>query len=110
MAAVPTSRADFLYDRMIVGREPFWSVVYDPFMDRDLTRDDLRGLITKGLHETRGNYVMLVRLFNLDHKDYKRFLNFLQKHGCHVPVAPFRAGAIRRPAPLVPQAAGSPPA
>jgi len=94
------TRADVLYERMVYGHEPFWPVVYDPFMARDLTREDLRTIVTKGLHETRGNYVMLVRLFNLEHKDYKRVLNFLHKHGCHVPVAPFREGAIRRPAPV----------
>jgi len=95
--AAPPSRADALYERMVCGLESFWSLVYDPFMDRDLTRDDLRALVMKGLHETRGNYVMLVRLFNVEQKDYKRFLNFLHKHGCHVPVAPFRVGAVRRP-------------
>jgi two-component system, NtrC family, response regulator len=93
------ARADSLYDRMVHGHESFWSVVYDPFMERDLTREDVRTLITRGLHETRGNYVMLVRLFNMETKDYKRFLNVLHKHGCHLPVAPFRGGAIRRPLP-----------
>jgi DNA-binding NtrC family response regulator len=104
-AAVPpgppieAARADSLYDRMVYGHESFWSVVYDPFMERDLTREDVRALVTRGLHETRGNYVMLVRLFNMDTKDYKRFLNVLHKHGCHIPVAPFRGAAIRRPLP-----------
>ena len=40
---------------------------------------------------------MLVRLFNMETTDYKRFLNVLHKHGCHIPVASFRGGAIRRP-------------
>jgi DNA-binding NtrC family response regulator len=93
----PAARVDELYDRMVYGQEPFWSVVYDPFMDRDLTRDDVRGIVTRGLHETRGNYVMLVRLFNMESTDYKRFMNVLHKHGCHIPVASFRDGAVRRP-------------
>lgn len=99
-ASSPSSdvaRSDALYDRMVFGQESFWSVVYEPFMCRDLTRDDLRALVTRGLDETRGNYVMLVRLFNIEACEYKRFLNFLHKHGCHVPVAPFRGGAVRRP-------------
>jgi DNA-binding NtrC family response regulator len=96
-APLPASRTDALYERMVFGHEPFWSVAYEPFMQRDLTRDDLRALVTKGLHETRGNYVMLVRLFNLETRDYKRFMNVLHKHGCHIPVAPFRDATIRRP-------------
>jgi two-component system response regulator AtoC len=96
-APLAASRTDDLYDRMVFGHESFWSVAYEPFMLRDLTRDDLRALVTKGLHETRGNYVMLVRLFNLEARDYKRFMNVLHKHGCHIPVAPFRDATIRRP-------------
>jgi hypothetical protein len=91
------SRVDVLYERLVVDRESFWTVVYEPFMERDLTRDDLRALVAKGLDETRGSYVMLVRLFNLEAGEYKRFLNFLHKHGCHLPVARFRRADIRRP-------------
>jgi DNA-binding NtrC family response regulator len=91
------SRADALYERLVVGRESFWAIVHEPFMERDLTRDDLRILIAKGLDETRGSYVMLVRLFNLQAGEYKRFLNFLHKYGCHLPVAQFRRAEIRRP-------------
>jgi DNA-binding NtrC family response regulator len=93
----PADRADTLYERMVYGHESFWPVVYEPFMDRDLTRDDVRRIVTRGLHETRGNYVMLVRLFNMETTEYKRFLNVLHKHGCHIPVASIRGGAIRRP-------------
>jgi DNA-binding NtrC family response regulator len=93
------SEADRLYERLVHGGESFWTAVYEPFMLRDLTREDLRGLITKGLHETRGSYTTLLRLFNLERSDYKRFLNVLHKHGCHLPVAPFRAAAVRRPVP-----------
>jgi hypothetical protein len=60
-------------------------------MVRDLTRKDVRAIITRGLHETAGNYKMLVELFNMDRGDYKRFLNFLRKHNCQLPFADFRA-------------------
>ena len=86
---------DRLYDRLVSQGESFWTAVYEPFMLRDLTRDDLRALVTKGLHETHGSYMNLLRLFNLDRGDYKRFLNVLHKHGCHLRVAPFRAAAVR---------------
>ncbi len=84
-----------LYERLVSHGESFWTVVYEPFMLRDLTRDDLRALVTRGLKETHGSYMNLLRLFNLDRGDYKRFLNVLHKHGCHLRVAPFRAAAVR---------------
>ena len=90
------SRAEALYDQVVFHGASFWDVVYEPFMRRDLTRDDIRALIVKGLHETRGSYTHLVRLFHLDRADYKRFLNFLHKHGCHMPVKRFKS-EFRRP-------------
>ena len=86
------SRADRLVSRMIGGGESFWSVVYEPFMSRDLTRDDVRAVIRRGLEESRGSYKVLMRSFNLEERDYKRVLNFLRKHECHVAFQPYRTG------------------
>ncbi len=85
----PISNADALYERMIAG-ESFWSVVYEPFMARDLTRKDVRAVVRRGLGVTRGSYKLLVRLFNLPPGDYKRLLNFLRKNDCHVAFQAFR--------------------
>jgi len=79
-----------LFDRLTNGRESFWSAVYEPFMARDLTRRTLREVITLGLQQTRGNYRLLVTMFNMSDRDYKRFLHFLRKHQCHVPFQAFR--------------------
>jgi transcriptional regulator with PAS, ATPase and Fis domain len=92
-AAVPdVGRAEALVARMFQGGESFWSVVYEPFMARDLTRDDVRAVIRRGLEESRGSYKVLMRSFNLDERDYKRVLNFLRKHECHVAFQPYRTG------------------
>jgi DNA-binding NtrC family response regulator len=87
--------AELLLERMLSGGESFWSVVYEPFMARDLTRDDLRAVITSGLEQTRGNYKALVQSFNLEQTDYKRFLNFLRKYQCHMPFQRFRSARVR---------------
>jgi DNA-binding NtrC family response regulator len=87
--------SEVLLDRMLLGGESFWSVVYEPFMSRDLTRDDLRAVITSGLEQTRGNYKALVQSFNLEQTDYKRFLNFLRKYQCHMPFQRFRSARVR---------------
>ena len=92
--AAPPSIADILYDRMVKGRESFWSAVYPTFMERDMTRDDLRALVRKGLEETGGSYRILTERFNMPPGDYKRFLNILRKHQCHVAFQEFRAARI----------------
>jgi hypothetical protein len=74
--------------------ESFWSAVYPAFMTRDLTRDELRLIVKRGLRETSGSYKQLVDLLNMKPTDYKRFLNFLRKHECHVPFEHFRS--VRR--------------
>jgi len=79
-----------MYDRMVNGHEPFWPVVYESFMSRDMTRDDLRALVSRGLEQTRGSYRILVQMFNMPEADYKRFLNFLRKHDCQMPFQKFR--------------------
>jgi two-component system response regulator AtoC len=88
-------RAHLLFERMSVGGESFWSVVYEPFMSRDLTREDLRSIISRGLERTGGSYKALVRSFNLEPEDYKRFLNFLRKYECHMPFQRFRSMRVR---------------
>jgi len=84
------SLADAVYEKLTKGGESFWSAVYAPFMTRDLTRADLRRIITLGLEQTRGSYTLLVQLFNMKTDDYKRFLNFLRKHQCRLPYQSFR--------------------
>ena len=81
---------DRMWARMVNGRESFWTVVYEPFMSRDMTRDDLRALVSRGLEQTRGSYRILVQMFNMVEGDYKRFLNFLRKHDCQMPFQRFR--------------------
>ena len=71
-------------------RVSFWSEVHEPFMNHDITREDVRQLVREGLAHTRGNYKMLVRAFNMDPRDYKRFLSFLRTYECHVSFRPFR--------------------
>jgi DNA-binding NtrC family response regulator len=96
--AAPAARPaiEDVFDRMVKHRESFWSAVYPAFMTRDLTRSDLRFIVQRGLQETAGNYKMLVELLNMKPTDYKRFLNFLRKHECHVPFARFRSAGLRR--------------
>jgi DNA-binding NtrC family response regulator len=98
VVVTPTTRpaADVLFERMVNGGESFWSSVYAPFMSRDLTRDDLRAIVRKGLERTSGNYKVMVELFNMPGDDYKRFLGFLRKYQCHMPFQQFRSASLSR--------------
>ena len=82
---------DRIYQLMTIERETFWTVVYEPFMTRDITRDHLREVVSRGLEQTRGSYKLLLEVFNLPAGDYKRLLSFLRKYQCHVPFQRFRS-------------------
>ena len=82
--------ADDLYTRLIDERESFWTAVYPLYMEREITKGNVRDLVRKGLEEARGNYKIVARMFNMESRDYKRFLNFLRKHDCQVPFKEYR--------------------
>ena len=82
--------ADDLFQKLIQDRQSFWAVVYPLYMRREITRSNVRDVVRKGLLEARGNYKIVARLFNMESRDYKRFLNFLRKHDCQVPFKEFR--------------------
>ena len=47
---------DDLYKRLIEDRESFWTVVYPLYMQREITRGNVRDLVRMGLEKSRGNY------------------------------------------------------
>jgi hypothetical protein len=96
-AAAPQSRVARIFEQMVRDGKSFWSVVHQPFMDRDLTREDLRALVRQGLALTRGSYKSTVQLFNMPPEDYKRFLNFLRKFQCQAPIEEFRSLPVQVP-------------
>jgi len=81
---------DDLYTRLTAQRESFWTCVYPLYMQREITRTHVRDVVQKGLEEARGNYKIMVQLFNMQPADYKKFLNFLRKHQCQLPFKDFR--------------------
>jgi transcriptional regulator with PAS, ATPase and Fis domain len=84
--------ADDLFNSLVKDGQPFWTTVYPMYMRREIARSDMRGLVHRGLEEARGNYRIVLRLFNIESKDYKRFLNFLRKHDCRLPFKDYRRG------------------
>ena len=81
--------ADDLFRRVKEG-ESFWTSVYPLYMQREITKGNVREVVRRGLEEARGNYKIVARMFNMGNEDYKRFLNFLRKHDCQLPFKQFR--------------------
>ena len=84
--------ADELYQALVAGGYSFWEHIHPLFLERDVTRHDMRELVRRGLGTTRGNYRSLLRLFGMPASDYKRFLNFLAAHDCNVDFRAYRNG------------------
>jgi DNA-binding NtrC family response regulator len=82
--------ADVAWNEMVIEGKSFWTVVHPLFMDRELTKTDVRHIVTRGLEQTQGSYRKLVDVFRMSPQDYKRFLAFLYQHDCHVAFHPFR--------------------
>jgi transcriptional regulator with PAS, ATPase and Fis domain len=104
--------ADDLYDALVSGGYSFWEHIHPIFLDREITRHDIRELIARGLRTTHGNYRSLLRLFGMPAGDYKRFHNFLMAHGCKVDYRSFRQGTpepARTPRVLLPPLRAVPP-
>jgi len=92
-AELANASRDVLWARLMAG-ESFWTVVCEPFKARDLTRDDVRAIVHRGLQETLGSYRALLHLFHLPPTDYKRLLAFLSTHDCHLPFHEYRGMPI----------------
>jgi hypothetical protein len=84
--------ADDLFSGLVEGRIGFWDHLHKLFLNRDITRNDVRELVRRGLVATSGSYRAMVKLFRMDDHDYKRLLNFLGAHGCTVDCREFREG------------------
>jgi transcriptional regulator with PAS, ATPase and Fis domain len=82
--------ADDLYKKLRDDRESFWTAVYPLYMSREITRQNVREVVRRGLEEAKGNYKIVCKLFNIDPVEYKKFLNFLRKHDCQLPFKEFR--------------------
>jgi transcriptional regulator with PAS, ATPase and Fis domain len=82
--------SDDLYQALVSGNYSFWVHIHPLFLNRDITRHDIRELLRRGLSITRGSYRGLLELFRIPPEDYKRFMNFLTTHGSRADFREFR--------------------
>jgi transcriptional regulator with PAS, ATPase and Fis domain len=96
---------DQLFEALLARNYTFWEHVHPLFLNRDLTRHDIRELVSRGLSATKGNYRAMLKLFGMTEADYHRFHNFLAAHDCKVDFRTFRNGTPAEPSrsPVLPQ-------
>ncbi|NIM16902.1 MAG: AAA domain-containing protein [Candidatus Aminicenantes bacterium] len=58
----------------------FWEVVKEPFLNRDLNRQQVKMVLSEALEKTRGSYKDTLRMFNIDDGQYERFMKFLYRN------------------------------
>lgn len=68
------------YAQMSRGQGSFWSVVRDPYLDREMNRDEVRQIVERGLSEAGGSYKRALRTFGLPEGEYLKFMDFLRHH------------------------------
>jgi len=74
-------RIERIWEKLKSG-ESFWEAVKKPFLARDLNREEVKSIISKGLKESGGKYKNLLPLFNIhsNSKNYKNFMRFLYEN------------------------------
>lgn len=76
----PDSGKSELFERMVEHGHPFWDVVHQPFLERDLNRVQVRDIVSQGLLAARGSYRRMSVLFNIKPDHYQKFMDFLRHH------------------------------
>jgi DNA-binding NtrC family response regulator len=70
--------------------QDFWSVVHRRYKARDISREKVIALMDLGLRATRGSYKSVAALFNVEDKEYRRFMDFLRRNRCQPDFRPYR--------------------
>jgi len=85
----PRSKVDSIFEDLVAGRISFWDV-RNRFLQRELSRDEMLEIVSRGLMDCDGSYRRLTEHFRMPPSDYKRFLAFLSNHQCKVDFRPYR--------------------
>jgi DNA-binding NtrC family response regulator len=91
---------DVLLADLTHGRESFWTGIYQPFIDRDLSRAQVRRVLTLAYRAAEGNHDDLLRRLGVAPGDASRFEEFALQYRCLPPEAhppmPAHAGPLGR--------------
>lgn len=68
------------YEAMASGDVDFWAAIHQPYLDRELNREQVRAVIARGLQASGGSFVRLLPILGVDRDDYGKFMDFLRHH------------------------------
>jgi DNA-binding NtrC family response regulator len=79
-ASTPAPSAQLLFERLIAREGTFWELVHEPFLERDLNRQQVCEVVARGLVHSGGQYKRLLAAFGISDADYLKFMDFLRHH------------------------------
>jgi DNA-binding NtrC family response regulator len=65
-----------VFNELEAGKH-FWEAVRDPFLNHDLNRDQVKGIIAEVKRKNPGTYKEMLKPLNIKQEEYKKFLNFI---------------------------------
>ena len=68
-----------LWKQIKTGQD-FWKTVKEPFLDREIKRDEVRGVVLMAIDHHGPTYRDILKPLNIPPQEYKKFLNFLKIH------------------------------
>ena len=80
---INTDTVDSIWKNFSKGKT-FWEVIREPYLDRELNKNEVKSVVEEGLKRSGMKYTNLISLFNLKEKEYKKFMNFLLVHKINV--------------------------
>jgi DNA-binding NtrC family response regulator len=96
------------YRRIRGEGRTFWDAVYEPYMNRELNRSQVKAIVKAGLRETQGSYKRLLPLIGIAADEYIRFMDFLRHHALKpsrvTAITPAATGLCREARERVPRA------
>jgi transcriptional regulator with PAS, ATPase and Fis domain len=66
----------------------FWEVVKEPFMNRELNRDEVKMIIARALRKADGSYINAMEFLNLHRSEYKKFMKFIHNNRLQFTLVP----------------------
>jgi transcriptional regulator with PAS, ATPase and Fis domain len=75
----PITIVNHLWQQLKMG-ESFWKTVKEPFLSREIKREEVKGVVRMAIEECGPKYCDIIHPLNIPIQEYKKFLNFLKIH------------------------------
>jgi len=66
-------------DKIDMGGD-FWSLVWRPFIDREMDRNRVKGILKGFYSQSDFNFKKMIKILNIDASDYQKFMSLVYKY------------------------------